>query len=128
MCRFKKCLDAPESNFALNVLDDIFVCLVEATGEYLWSNKILFNLFIARQIVFKLKKDKIEPPEINLGARLELKNLNGKKMWTMCSRDYIKLAVENIESRLKNMGMKLPSKQQHQWLLTMPQNWTEHLN
>ena len=59
---------------------------------------------------FKLKKDKIEPPEIYLGARLELKNLNGKKMWTMCSRDYIKLAVENIESRLKNMGMKLPSK------------------
>ena len=59
---------------------------------------------------FKLKKDKIEPPEIYLGARLELKNLNGKKMWTMCSRDYIKLAVENIESRLTNMGMKLPSK------------------
>lgn len=59
---------------------------------------------------FKLKKDKIEPPEIYLGARLEMKNLNGKKMWTMCSRDYIKLAVQNIESRLQDFGLKLPGK------------------
>ncbi len=28
----------------------------------------------------------------------------------MCSRDYIKLAIQNIESRLTNMGMKLPGK------------------
>ena len=46
----KKCLDTLESNFALNILDDIFVCCVEATGEYIFSNKILFNLFIARRI------------------------------------------------------------------------------
>ena len=51
MCRFKKCLDAPESNFALNVLDDIFVCCAEAIGEYICSNNILFNLFTARRIV-----------------------------------------------------------------------------
>ena len=46
----KKCLDAPESNFALNVSDDMFVCLAEATGEYICSNKILFNLSIAKRI------------------------------------------------------------------------------
>ena len=36
---------------------------------------------------FKFKKDTIEPPEIYLGARLVMKNLNGRKMWTMCSHD-----------------------------------------
>ena len=28
----------------------------------------------------------------------------------MCSKEYIKLAIENIESRLKLMGMRLPGK------------------
>ena len=59
---------------------------------------------------FKFKKDKIESPSIYLGARLERKLLNGKKTWTMCSRDYIKLAVSNIEGRLKEKRMRLPGK------------------
>ena len=59
---------------------------------------------------FKFKKDKIEPPSMYLGARLERKSLNGKWMWTMCSRDYIKLSVTNIEERANKMGMKIPSK------------------
>ena len=60
---------------------------------------------------FKLKKDKIEPSDIYLGAKLEKKMLNGKQVWTMCSKEeYIKLAIANIESRLKLMGMKLPGK------------------
>ena len=36
--------------------------------------------------------------------------LNERKVWTMCSKEYIKLAIENIESRLKLMGMRLPGK------------------
>ena len=59
---------------------------------------------------FKFKKDKVEPPQMYLGARLEKKQLNGKEVWTMCSKDYVKLAISNIEGRLKNKRMKLPSK------------------
>ena len=59
---------------------------------------------------FKFKKDKIEPPSMYLGARLEKKILNGKDIWTMASKDYIKLAISNIEGQLKEKRMKLPSK------------------
>ena len=59
---------------------------------------------------FKFKKDKIEPPSMYLGARLEMKQLNGKRMWTMCSKDYVKLTVNNIENQLQKRRMKLPSK------------------
>ena len=59
---------------------------------------------------FKFKKDKIEPPSMYQGAQLERKSLNGKWMWTMCSWDYIKLSVANIEGRANKMGVKIPSK------------------
>ena len=45
---------------------------------------------------FRFKKNKIEPPEMYLGAYLERKILNGKSVWTMCSKDYVKMVVENI--------------------------------
>ena len=59
---------------------------------------------------FKFKKDKIEPPEFYLGARMEKKNLNGGKVWTMTSKDYIKAIIQNLEERLKKRGIKLPIK------------------
>ena len=61
---------------------------------------------------FKFKKDAIEPPEIYLGARLQRKDLNGSKVWTMSSRDYTKAIIANLEERLKkkNSNAKLPSK------------------
>ena len=59
---------------------------------------------------FKFKKNKIEPPSMYLGARLELKLLNGQKVWTMCSRDYVKLAVTNIEEQLHKKHMRLSRK------------------
>ena len=37
------------------------------------------------QKAFKFKNDKIKPPEIYLGAKLEEKELNGWKMWTICA-------------------------------------------
>ena len=46
--------------------------------------------------VLRFKKDKIEPPEFYLGARLEKKRLNDRSMWTMSSRDCVKAAVDNI--------------------------------
>ena len=61
---------------------------------------------------FKFKKDAIEPPEIYLGARLQAKDLNGRKMWTMSSQDYTKAIIANLEERLtkKRSNAKLPSK------------------
>ena len=61
---------------------------------------------------FKFKNDAISPPEIYLGARLQKKDLNGKKVWTMSSRDYTKAIIANLEDRLKkkNAQTKLPSK------------------
>ena len=59
---------------------------------------------------FRFKKDKIEPPKIYLGALLERKMLNGRNIWTMNSKDYIILAVVNIEAQLSNKGMRLPTK------------------
>ena len=59
---------------------------------------------------FKFKKNKIEPPSMYLGARLELKTLNGQDSWEMCSKDYVKLAVPNIEEQLRSKHMRLPKK------------------
>ncbi len=59
---------------------------------------------------YKFKKDKIEPPGIHLGNRLELKSLNVHQTWTMCSKDYVKLAIANIEEQLKSKHMRLPGK------------------
>ena len=57
-----------------------------------------------------MKKDKIEPPEVYLGGRLSEKELNGKRMWTMTSVDYIKAITKNLEERLSKIGLKLPSR------------------
>ena len=44
---------------------------------------------------FKLKKDKIEPPEIYPGGQLAGKELNGNQVWTISSVDYVKSVVKN---------------------------------
>ena len=53
---------------------------------------------------FKFKKDAIEPPEIYLGARLQAKDLNGRKVWTMSSQDYTKAIIAYLEERLTKKG------------------------
>ena len=59
---------------------------------------------------FKLKKYKIEPPEIYLGGILARKELNGNQVWTMISINYVKVVVNNLEESLKKQGMKLPAR------------------
>ena len=51
-----------------------------------------------RSINVPFKKDKVEDPEFYLGAKLEAKILNGKRLWAMTSKDYINAAVSNIEN------------------------------
>ena len=58
----------------------------------------------------KFKNNKIIPPEFYLGGKLERKELNGKKMWTLTSRDYVKAAINNVEETLKRKGMVLPTR------------------
>ena len=48
---------------------------------------------------FKFKKNKIEAPELYLGAKIEKKSLGKSEMYTICSRDYAKLAIQHIEKR-----------------------------
>ena len=60
--------------------------------------------------VLPLKKNKIAPPEFYLGARLERKNLNGKKVWTMNSADYLKAAISTLETQLNEKGLVLPTR------------------
>ena len=56
------------------------------------------------------KKDRMEPPEFYLGAKLERKTLNGKTVWTMSSTEYVKNAIANVEEQLKRKRLKLPSR------------------
>ena len=47
--------------------------------------------------VFKLKRDKVELPDMYLGVGLSIvKNAAGTKCWTMTSEKYIKTAVTNV--------------------------------
>ena len=63
------------------------------------------------QTVFKLKGDKMEPPEVYLGAELaNMVTADGVDVWTMSSDKYCKAAVENVESSLAEDGKRLPTK------------------
>ena len=57
---------------------------------------------------FKFKNDEIQEPNIYLGAKLEKKMLNGRKTWTMSSKDYVKLSIQNIEQQVEKKNMKFP--------------------
>jgi hypothetical protein len=53
------------------------------------------------QTSFKFKNDKIEPPSSYLGARLQEKEINERKCWTMTSVDYINATIKNIEKTVE---------------------------
>jgi hypothetical protein len=59
---------------------------------------------------FKLKDDKIEPPDVYLGATLKNTTINGIQCWTMSSEQYVKTAVQNVEDKLAKAGKKLPTR------------------
>lgn len=49
------------------------------------------------------------PPDIYLGGRLKMKQLNDIPMWTLSSKDYIKAAMQIADKGAKLRGLKLPS-------------------
>ena len=59
---------------------------------------------------FKLKGDKIEPPDMFLGTQLGTMQVKGNEGWFMSSEKYVKSAIQNIEETLQKTGQRLPSK------------------
>ena len=59
---------------------------------------------------FKLKGDKIEPPEMYLGAQLGTMQVEGNDGWFMSSEKYIKSTIQNIEGTLQKTEQQLASK------------------
>ena len=62
------------------------------------------------QDTFKFKDDKIDKPDVYLGARLDKMSVNGFEGWTMSSEKYVKAAIENIEQMLAESNQRLPIK------------------
>ena len=50
----------------------------------------------------KFKNDKIEPPNMYLGAKLSTKLMDGVTRWTISSDNYVSAAVKNVEEVLKS--------------------------
>ena len=60
---------------------------------------------------FKLKEDKMDEPDIYLGASLsKMDNVDGDECWAMSSDKYCAAFVTNVEESLEKKGLKLPSK------------------
>ena len=60
---------------------------------------------------FKLKDDKIEEPDVYLGASLtKINNESGHACWAMSSDKYCAAAVDNVTEVLEKKGLRLPSK------------------
>ena len=58
----------------------------------------------------KYKNGKIDHPDMYLGATLKLKALDGIKMWTITSAEYVNAAVSTIKEALKGKTWKLPGR------------------
>ena len=59
---------------------------------------------------FKLKGNKVKPPELYLGVQLGTMQVKGNEGWFMSSVKYVKSAIQNIEKTLRKTGQWLPSK------------------
>ena len=55
----------------------------------------------------KFKHEKIEQSEMYLGVRLEKKQFDEIKCWTLTSFDYIKATLKNLKEVLKDPPWKL---------------------
>lgn len=58
---------------------------------------------------FTLKKKSIRMPDVYLGGKVsEVMLENGAQAYTFSSSQYVKAAIDNVESYLKEKKMKLP--------------------
>jgi hypothetical protein len=63
-----------------------------------------------RQSVFKLKDDRIEEPEMYLGAQLGKMRIDDHECWNMSAERYVVASVANVEEALAKKGLWLPTK------------------
>ena len=71
------------------------------------------STLIALTTTFKLKDDKIEAPDVYLGAELAKMTVGsgeGIECWTMSADKYVDAAVKNVEESLARIGLRLPTK------------------
>ena len=62
------------------------------------------------QDTFKFKDDKIDKPDVYLGAQLDKMSVDGFEGWTMSSEKNVMSAIENIEQTLAETNQRLPTK------------------
>ena len=63
------------------------------------------------QSKFKLKDDKMDKPDVYLGAELSaMDNEQGDECWDMSSDKYCAAMVKNVEENLAKKGLMLPTK------------------
>ena len=63
------------------------------------------------KVVFRLKGDKAEVPNMYLGALIqEVESADGTECWMMSSNKYVKAAMENIKLHLSKSNCRLPSR------------------
>jgi hypothetical protein len=60
--------------------------------------------------VFKLKDNKVEEPDVYLGAQLSKINVDGVKCWIMSTEKYADASVTNVEESLAKKGLRFPGK------------------
>ena len=61
--------------------------------------------------MFKLKDDKIEEPDVYLGAQLDKMIVDeAPECWTMSAEKYVNASVKNVEEVLEKKGLRLPGK------------------
>lgn len=58
----------------------------------------------------RFKNDKIDTPDMYLGAKLERKPLNGNTCWCITSNDYVNAAVKTIREAIQGTKWRIPSK------------------
>ena len=84
------------------------LCYVD---DVLWISENPMVTIQGIQKIFKLKDDKIEPPEMYLGVGLtKVNNETNHEYLAMPSDSYYKAAVTNIEEASKKKSLRLPSK------------------
>ena len=59
---------------------------------------------------FTLKDNKIEVPDMYLGAMLGQMDVDGTQCWTMSAEKYLAESVKTVEEALAKKGLRLPSK------------------
>ena len=62
----------------------------------------------------KFKNNKIEVPEMYLGAKLQLKELNGYKIWAIGSVDCLNAAIKTVEGTIRRDDGGCRPEQRHQ--------------